>query len=95
MKKTFSLTAPGKADARVRDKVRHELNKYVRRERQKKLPEGFALWVFDCRVGRDAATAAARPLNEVGGAIDALAAEGATEAYVEIVARPDTPRPAR
>jgi hypothetical protein len=88
VKKTFPLTAPGKDDARVRDKIRHELNKYVRRERQKKLPEGFTFWTYDCKVGRDATTAAARPLKEVGSAIDDLAASGATDVYVEIVARP-------
>jgi hypothetical protein len=95
MKKTFPLTAPGKDDARVRDKIRHELNKYVRRERQKKLPEGFALWSFDCKIGRDAANAEARPLKEIGGAIDALAGAGASEVYIEIVARPDARPSAR
>ena len=89
MKKTFPLTAPNRDDARVRDKVRQELNNYVRRERQKKLPEGFTRWTFDCKVGRDAATAESRPLKEVGTAIDTLAAEGATEAYIEIAARPE------
>ena len=95
MKKTFPLTAPGKDDARVRDKIRHELNKYVRRERQKTVPEGFASWTFDCRVGRDATTAAPRPLKEVGGAIDELATSGATDVYVEIVARPEARPPRR
>ncbi len=89
MKKTFPLTAPGKDDARVRDKIRHELNKYVRRERQKKIPEGYALWSFDCRIGLNAATAEPRPLKEIGNAIDTLAAGGATEVYIEILARPD------
>jgi hypothetical protein len=91
MKKTFPLTAPGKDDARVRDKIRHELNKYVRRERQKKLPEGFTRWTFDCKVGIDATSATARPLNEVGRGIDDLAASGAPEVYVEIEARPTVP----
>jgi hypothetical protein len=95
MKKTFPLTAPGKDDARVRDKIRHELNKYLRRERQKKLPEGFTRWAFDSRIGRDEASAEVRPLNEIGGSIDRLAEAGATEVYVEILARPDPRSPAR
>lgn len=95
MKKTFPLTAPGKDDARVRDKIRHELNKYVRRERQKKLPEGFTLWTFDCRVGRDASTSEPKPLKEIGQAIDALAADGATAVYIEILARPEVRAPSR
>ncbi len=43
MKKNFPLKAPGKEDARVRDKIRHEINKYVRRERKKTVPEGFQI----------------------------------------------------
>jgi hypothetical protein len=86
MKKTFPLKAPGKDDARVRDKIRHELNKYVRRERKKPLPEGFDLWNLSCKVGASPESAEALPLKEVGGAIDKVAEAGATEVHVEIVA---------
>jgi hypothetical protein len=88
MKKTFSLQAPGKDDARVRDKIRHEVNKYVRRSRRQELPEGFARWDFTCKVGGSEATADTRLLAEVGGAIDAVAQTGATQVYLEIVAAP-------
>ncbi len=86
MKKIFPLKAPGKDDARVRDKIRHELNKYIRRERKKTLPEGFDLWNLDCKVGADATNAETLPPKEVGGAIDRVALAGAAEVYVEIVA---------
>lgn len=95
MKKTFPLTAPGKADARVRDKIRQELNNYVRREQAKTPPEGFNRWTFECRIGPDAATAEPRPLKELAGAIDRVAETGATSVYLEVVARPDTRPPAR
>jgi hypothetical protein len=62
------------------------VNKYVRRERLKKLPEGFDLWNLDCKVGVSPANAEVRLLKEVGAAIDAVAQTGATEVYVEIVA---------
>ena len=86
MKKTFSLKAPGKDDARVRDKIRQEINKYVRRERKKDVPEGFDLWNLNCKVGASAAAAETLPLKEVGGAIEKVALAGATEVYIEIVA---------
>jgi hypothetical protein len=88
MKKTFPLQAPGKDDARVRDKIRHEVNKYVRRCRRKEVPEGFAQWDFTCKVGAGPESAADRPLKEVAGAIDAVATAGATTVYLEIVAVP-------
>lgn len=93
MKKTFPLQAPGKDDARVRDKIRHEVNKYVRRSQRKTPLEGFRGWEFDCRVGADEAGAERRALKEVGAAIDAVAATGAEQVYVEIVARPARPKP--
>lgn len=88
MKKTFPLQASGREDARVRDKIRHEINKYVRRVRRKPLPEGFDLLEFQCRVGASAASAQPRALKEVGSAVDDVAAGGSTEVYVEIVSEP-------
>jgi hypothetical protein len=88
MKKTFPLHSPGKDDARVRDKIRHEVNKYVRRVRRKPLPEGFDMLELTCRVGPDAAKSEAKALKEVGGAIDAVAATGANAVYIEIIGTP-------
>ncbi len=92
MKKSFPLQTPGKDDARVRDKIRHEVNKYVRREQRKDLPEGFGRWEFACKVGSSPADAVVRPVKEVGGAIDTVAQAGATAVYVEIVAVPGQPK---
>ena len=69
MKKTFPLQAPGKEDARVRDKIRHEVNKYVRRSQRKTPPEGFAIWEFMCKVGDSPDKAESKAIKEVGGAI--------------------------
>lgn len=88
MNKTFPLQAPGKDDARVRDKIRHEVNKAVRRKHQRPLPEGFNRWEFTCRVGATQAEASPRTLAEVGPAIDAVAQTGAPSVYIEIAAAP-------
>ena len=85
MKKTFSLTAPGKDDARVRDKLRHEVNKYLGRQRRQKPPTGFDFWTFACRVGASEAAAETKALKEVGAAIDAVAETGATDVFIEII----------
>lgn len=86
MKKTFPLHAPGKADPRVVEAIKHDVRKYVKRERGKTLPEGFDLWEFACRVGPTAATAQPAPLNDVGAAIDGVVGAGGPEVYVEIMA---------
>lgn len=88
MKKNFPLQAPNKDDARVRDGIRHEVNKYVRRSQRRTPPEGFAQWEFICRVGNSADNAESHTIKEVGAAIDAVAAAGGPTVYVEIEAVP-------
>ena len=92
MRKTFSLHAPGKADARVLDAVKHEVRKYVKRERRKPLPEGFDGWSFACKVGISPASAEEVTLKEISGAIDRVAADGSSEIFLAIVATPATQR---
>ncbi len=88
MKKTFPLQAPGLVAARVIEAIKYDVRKYVKRERGKKLPEGFDTWDFSCKVGASAVSAEAKPLDEVGPAIDEVAKLGAPGVYVEIVATP-------
>lgn len=95
MKKTFSLTAPGRHPDRVLDAVKHEIRKYLRRERRRELPDGVDFLDFDCRFGRDQGSARTVRLAELIGLVDAAARDGAGQVYVEILAKPGhrTPRP--
>lgn len=88
MKKTFPLQAPGLVAARVVEAIKHDVRKYVKRERGKKLPEGFEVWDFNCKVGPSAVAAEAKPLNDVAPAIDDVAKQGSPGVYVEIIAVP-------
>lgn len=93
MKKTFPLHAPGKADARVLDSIKHDIRKYVKRERGKLLPDGFDVWRFDCKVGVDGTKAETKDLKEISRAIDLIAQAGGASVYVEVIAVPDHPAP--
>ena len=86
MKKTFLLTSATQADARVRDKIRHEVNKYVKRERKKDLPEGFFRWDFDCKIGASEEVATETKVDALAAGIDEVAAEGAAKVYLQIEA---------
>ncbi|MDP3069600.1 MAG: DUF6172 family protein [Opitutaceae bacterium] len=90
MKKTFPLTSERLAPARVRDKIRQELNRYSRRQHHRRPPEGFTLWNFVCKIGPNATAVEVRPFNELGAVVDRLAESGATEVYIEISAQPGT-----
>ncbi len=88
MKKTFSLQIEGKHPDRVLDAIKHELNKYVKRERRKALPEGVDFWSFDCRLGHSEDSAESVHLKALSAQLDAVDREGAAEVYVEIWAKP-------
>lgn len=91
MKKTFPLEHPGKARPRVIEAVKHDVRRYVQRERRKTLPEGFGRWAFTCKAGTDAASARACELDDLSRAIDEVANAGGAQVYVEIVAAPSRP----
>lgn len=86
MKKTFPFSAPDRATARVIDAIKHDVRKYVKRERRKELPEGKDFWDFACKIGATADAAEPKSLDEVNPAIDAVAAAGAETVFVEILA---------
>ena len=88
MKKTFQLTAPGKNRDRVLDAVKHEIRKYVKRERRRDVPPGADYWDFDCKFGATEAAAEPAHLNSIIGLIDGVVKEGGDSFYVEILAKP-------
>ena len=88
MRKTFQLTAPGKNRDRTLEAVKHEIRKYLRRERGRDLPAGADFLDFDCRFGlTQEAAEVVHPGNLIG-LIDAAAKEGAESFYVELLAKP-------
>ncbi len=44
MKKIFSFSHPKKQRTRVAEAIKYELRKYIKRERNKKLPEDVDFW---------------------------------------------------
>jgi len=88
MKKTHPLIQEGKKPDRVRDALKHTLRQYVRRERNKPLPEGVDYWNFDCKMGLLPESAQTVHVAELNKALDALAVEGVLSVYVEILRKP-------
>ncbi len=88
MKKTFPLTVEGKNPDRLLEATKHEIRKYIKRERRRVLPEGAHFWDFDCKFGATEDTAVAAHEGELTPLIDALVKSGGTQFYVEILAKP-------
>jgi len=88
LKKIFPLEQENKNSDRVIDALKHEIRKYLKRERNKKLPEGSPFWIFECRMGRNEATAQEVLVQDLIEAIDQAHAEKWGECYIEIIAKP-------
>ena len=87
MKKTFKLNIEGKNKDRVLDATKHEIRKYVKRQRRVPLPAGVDFWDFDCKFGVSAETASAVHFATLTALIDAAAQAGNDAFYLELLAK--------
>ena len=87
MRKTYLLNIEGKNRDRLLEASKHDIRKYVKRERSRPLPEGVDFWDFDCKFGSNEASAVVVHFATLMGLIDTLAQEGGEQFYVEVVTR--------
>ncbi|WP_019676158.1 DUF6172 family protein [Arsukibacterium perlucidum] len=87
MKKTFALTHAKLNTARLADAIKHEIKKYLARERRKTLPDDMDYWTFDCRFGAIEETAEKIFTSEINKHIDAAVAQELPAFYIEILAK--------
>lgn len=88
MKKTFSLTHEKIKTPRLVDAIKHEVKKYLKRERNKKLPTGADYWDFDCKYGHSEATADIIHVSALNKSIDDAVTLELPNFYLEILAKP-------
>lgn len=88
MKKTFLLTHKKIKTPRLIDAIKHEVKKYLKRERNKVLPEGADYWDFDCKYGHSEDKAEIIHVSALNKSIDDAAQHDLESFYIEILARP-------
>ncbi|TWX68137.1 DUF6172 family protein [Colwellia sp. C1TZA3] len=88
MKKTFELTHPKIKVARMVESAKHEVKKYLKRERNKTLPEGADYWDFDCKIGKSEQTADVIHVATISQEIDTLVTADLSAFYLEIMVKP-------
>ena len=88
MKKTFKLTHPKIKVPRLVERIKSEIRKYVKRERNRKLPEKADFWDFDCKYGPTAEDSKKIHLAEIGKYIDKAEEQKLETFYLEILAKP-------
>ena len=87
MRKTFNLNIEGKNRDRVLEATKHEIRKYVKRQRRVPLPEGVDFWDFDCKFGASANQAETIHFAELTEKIDALVQSGSEAFYLELLVK--------
>jgi len=95
MKKTFLLTHKKIKTPRLIDSIKHEVKKYLKRERNKQLPDGADFLDFDCKYGHTEDTAEEIHVSSLNKSIDDAAQHELASFYIEILAKPGyrTPKP--
>jgi len=87
MRKTFELTHLKIKRPRLVEAVRRDVKKYLKRERNKKLPPGADYWDFDCKFGHTEEEARKIHVSEISKCIDEVDRESLTSFYLEILAK--------
>jgi hypothetical protein len=88
MKKTFELTHPKIKPARLADAAKHEVKKYLKRERNKKPAEGADLWDFNCKFGNTEQEAIDIHVSQISKSIEEAEQKQWSSFYLEILATP-------
>ena len=88
MKKTYQLTHPKIKLARLIDAAKYDAKKYMRRERNKKLPEGANFWSFECKYGATENEAEVIHVSKINKNIDLALKHKLESFYLEIIAVP-------
>jgi len=85
MKRVFSLTHAKIKPARLIDAARHEIKKYMKKERTKALPEGVDFWDFEVKFGKDEASAEVIHLKEINRYMEQAEKNGEASFYIEVL----------
>jgi len=88
MKKTFNLTDQKLPLPRLIDSIKHEVKKYIKRERKKPLPQGVDFWDFDCRFGTDEAESEVIHVSAINKNISEAETKEFGSFYLEVLAKP-------
>jgi len=87
MKKIFQIDVSNKTRERQIDSIKNEIRKYIKRERGKKLPEGFNNWFFNCKFGKTSQDAKDINFSDIIKNVDYALNEQYDSFYLEIIAQ--------
>lgn len=87
MKKNFTFHASNKAPERQVESIKHEIRKYIKREKRKPLPEDVDFWTFSCRFGENETSVENIEFTDITSCIDKAFSNEWQGFYIEIIAQ--------
>lgn len=85
MKKIFKLRAENKNPDRMLEATKHEIRKYIKREKKKKLPEDVDFWKFECKFAQNEDEPKEIDFINITELINEAYAKGCDSFYIEII----------
>ncbi len=90
MKKTFLLTDAKKDPQRVLESIKHNIRKYIKREKRKELPEGSNFWKINCKFGQTQDSAVEIRFEDIMKNINEASEQNLESFYIELIAQAGT-----
>lgn len=87
MKKVFKIVVDNKSVDRQVDSIKNEIRKYIKREKNKTLTDGFNFWHFDCMAGKNENEAKEIDFKELIKYVDYAKSENYESFYIQILAK--------
>jgi len=85
MKKTFKLNVENKHPDRLLESIKHEIRKYIKREKRKPLPEDVDFWDLKCKFAKNNEEPQIIDFNEITACINDASASKCDSFYMEIL----------
>lgn len=85
MKRTFSLVHPKIKPARLVDSARHDVKKFVKKERSMPTGKDVQFWDFEVKFGRSEETAELIDFKSLNQHMDQLLSDDAEQMFIEII----------
>ncbi|MEA1915830.1 MAG: DUF6172 family protein [Campylobacterota bacterium] len=90
MKKTFLLTDGKKDPQRILESIKHDIRKYIKREKRKPLPQGSNFWKINCKFGPNKESAVEIRFEDVMKNINKASEQNMDSIYIELIAEAGT-----
>lgn len=88
MKKTFKLSHEKIQLERLVESIKHEIKKYIKRERSKPLTDDADFLDFDCKFGESVDVCDEIHLSEINKSIDEVVIQRLDAFYLEVLSKP-------